>query len=76
MVFWTSLTATIVSLVHGTSVGAFGWQLPVGLALILIPSSYLGGVLGAKALHYVDLRMLRIIYVLSMTVLGLKILFF
>jgi len=52
MVFWASLTATIVSLGYGVSVGSFQWQTPLTLAMILVPSTYGGGFLG----HYLEKR--------------------
>lgn len=52
MVFWASLTATIVSLGYGVSIGSFEWQTPLTLAMILVPSTYGGGFLG----HYFQER--------------------
>ncbi len=46
MVFWASLTATLVSLGYGVSIGSFEWQTPLTLAMILVPSTYGGGFLG------------------------------
>ena len=75
MVFWTSLSAAIVSFAHGTSIGAFEWQTPFGLALIMIPSSYVGGLLGANLLKHVSANKLRWIYAVLMLIVGIKMLF-
>ncbi len=48
MVFWASLTATLVSLGYGVSIGSFEWQTPLTLAMILVPSTYGGGFLGYR----------------------------
>lgn len=46
MVFVASLTAAVVSFLYGTSIGAFSWQTPLTLAMILVPSAFAGGILG------------------------------
>lgn len=48
MVFWASLTATLVSLGYGVSIGSFEWQTPLTLAMILVPCTYGGGFLGYR----------------------------
>lgn len=75
MVFWVSLTAAIVSLIHGNNLGAFEWQTPVSLALIMIPSSYFGGTLGARALRFITAENLKWVYVAIMLAIGIKMLF-
>lgn len=75
LVLWTSLSAAIVSLLHGTAIGAFEWQTPIGLALIMIPSSYLGGMLGARLLKHVSVDLLNWIYASLMLLVGVKMLF-
>ena len=75
MVFWASLAAAVVSLVHGSTIGAFEWQTPLGIALIMIPSSYIGGMLGAKMLRHIQVDKLKWIYVALMLVVGIRMLF-
>ena len=75
MVFWASLSAAIVSLFYGTYTGAIAeWTTPFGLALIMIPSSYLGGMLGARMLKHVSVEVLNWIYVAMMLMVGTKML--
>ena len=75
MVFWASLSASIVSLFHGTAIGIFEWKTPLGLALIMIPSSYLGGMLGARLFKHVSVTILNWVYVGLMLIVGIKMLF-
>jgi uncharacterized membrane protein YfcA len=49
---------------------------PLGLALVLIPTSYLGGVLGAKWLKMVSVDGLKWLYAGLMLVIGVKMLIF
>ena len=74
MVFAASLVAAVTSLVHGTVIGAFDISQPLGLALVLIPTSYLGGVLGAKWLKMVSVDGLKWLYAGLMLVIGVKML--
>ncbi|MBF0219223.1 MAG: TSUP family transporter [Gammaproteobacteria bacterium] len=74
MVFWTSLSASVVAMVHGVTVGAFVWTTPVGLALVMIPSSWLGGVLGARLLKHIPLERLKWLYVALMLAISLRLL--
>ncbi|MBF0255885.1 MAG: TSUP family transporter [Gammaproteobacteria bacterium] len=75
MVFWASLAAAIVSLIHGNSIGAFEWQTPLGIALVMIPSSYIGGLVGAKMLPHIPTDKLKWIYVALMLLIGIRMLF-
>ncbi len=75
VVFWASLCASVVSLLHGTTIGAFEWKVPLSLALIMIPSSYLGGMLGARLLKHVSTSLLNWVYVGLMLLVGVKMLF-
>jgi serine protease Do len=75
MVFWASLAAAIVALVHGNSIGAFEWQKVVGIALVMIPSSYIGGMLGAKMLPHLPTHKLKWVYVALMLFIGVRMLF-
>lgn len=75
MVFWASLAAAVVSLVHGHAIGAFEWQTPIGIALIMIPSAYIGGMIGAKMLRHIPADKLKWIYVALMLVIGIRMLF-
>ncbi len=75
MVFWTSMTAAVVSFIHGSTIGAFEWQTPFALALIMIPSSYLGGMIGANLLKHVSANKLRGIYAVLMLIVAVKMLF-
>ena len=74
LVFVTSLVAAITSLTHGTVIGAYDLSQPLGLALVLIPTSYLGGVLGAKWLKMVSVDGLKWLYAGLMLVIGVKML--
>ena len=74
MVFSASLVAAITSLIHGTVIGAYDLMQPLGLALVLIPTSYLGGVLGAKWLKMVSVDGLKWLYAGLMLVIGVKML--
>ena len=75
MVFWASLSAAIVSLYYGRYTGAIAdWTTPFGLALIMIPSSYLGGMLGARLLKHVSIEILNWSYVGLMLLIGTKML--
>ena len=74
MVFAASLVAAITSLIHGSVIGAFDITQPLGLALVLIPTSYLGGVLGAKWLKMVSVDGLKWLYAGLMLVIGVKML--
>ena len=76
MVFAASLVAALTSLIHGTMVGAYDLMQPLGLALVLIPTSYLGGVLGAKWLKMVSVDGLKWLYAGLMLVIGVKMLIF
>ncbi|MEO5341941.1 MAG: TSUP family transporter [Gammaproteobacteria bacterium SHHR-1] len=75
MVFWASLAAAVVALVHGSSIGAFEWQKVLGIALVMIPSSYIGGMLGAKMLPHLPTHKLRWVYVALMLLIGVRMLF-
>lgn len=74
LVFVSSLVAAITSLTHGTVIGAYDLSQPLGLALVLIPTSYLGGVLGAKWLKMVSVDGLKWLYAGLMLVIGVKML--
>ncbi|HIJ21597.1 MAG: TSUP family transporter [Gammaproteobacteria bacterium] len=74
MVFSASLVAAVVSLIHGTVIGAYDLMQPLGLAMVLIPTSYLGGVLGARWLKMVSVDGLKWLYAGLMLVIGIKML--
>jgi uncharacterized membrane protein YfcA/S1-C subfamily serine protease len=75
MVFWASLAAALVALFHGSSIGAFEWQKVLGIALVMIPSSYIGGMLGAKMLPHLPTHKLKWVYVALMLLIGVRMLF-
>ncbi len=74
MVFAASSVAAVTALVHGTVIGAYDITQPLGLALVLIPTSYLGGVLGARWLKMVSVDGLKWLYAGLMLVIGVKML--
>ncbi len=74
MVFAASLVAAITSLIHGSVIGAYDITQPLGLALVLIPTSYLGGVLGAKWMKMVSVDGIKWLYAGLMLVIGVKML--
>lgn len=75
MVFWASLTAAVVSLIYGNKIGAFEWETPFTIALIMIPTSYLGGMLGARLLSHISPDKLKWLFAGLMFVVGIKMLF-
>ncbi len=75
MVFWASLTASIVSLAYGNKIGAFEWETPFVIALIMVPTSYVGGMIGARLLGYISPEKLKWLFSSLMLVVGIKMLF-
>jgi serine protease Do len=71
MVVIASLTAALVSFFYGTVIGAFTWQTPLTLAMILIPSTYGGALLGARYLQALDIKVKRSVYAGIMLLLAL-----
>ncbi len=75
MVFWASLTATIVSLGYGVSIGSFEWQTPLTLAMILVPSTYGGGFIGNHIHERTTEDQRRWAFIAIMAVVGFSMLF-
>ncbi len=76
MVFWASLTATLVSLGYGVSIGSFEWQTPLTLAMILVPSTYGGGFLGYRLQERTTLTQQRWTFIGIMGAVGAALLLF
>lgn len=75
MVFFASLTGAIVSFIYGsTSIQAFAWQTPLALAMVIIPCTFAGGLLGAKLRDRLSLIHQRWIFALVMIFVALAML--
>ena len=75
MVFVASLTAAIVSFLYGTSVGAFSWQTPLTLAMIIVPSAFAGGILGHRLCERITLHQQRYSFAGIMIMIAIMMLF-
>ncbi len=74
MVFIASLTAALISFFYGTAINAFSWQTPLTLAMILIPCTYAGALLGAKYRAKLSLKSQRWLFAISMILIALTML--
>jgi uncharacterized membrane protein YfcA/S1-C subfamily serine protease len=75
MVIVASFTAALVSFFYGSLVGAFAWQTPLTLAMVLIPAIFAGALLGAKYLQGLHLQLKRSIFALVMLAVALAMFF-
>ncbi|MEO5342688.1 MAG: TSUP family transporter [Gammaproteobacteria bacterium SHHR-1] len=75
MVIVASFTAALVSFFYGSLVGAFAWQTPLTLAMVLIPAIFAGALLGAKFLQNLDPRLKRSLFALVMLFIALAMFF-
>lgn len=66
MVFVASVTAALVSFAYGAMVGAFSWQTPLTLAMILVPCIYAGALIGAKFTVNIPIKNLRMGFIMTM----------
>jgi len=75
MVFFASLVGSIVAMIHGVSIGAFSWETPVILAVILTPGAYLGGMVGARLTKVTPINVIKWGYAIFMFVIAIKMFF-
>ncbi len=75
MVLVASAVAALISFGYGTSIGAFSWQTPLTLAMILIPSIYGGALLGERWRVLISVKMQRWLFAVVMMVIGFVMLF-
>ncbi|CAH2598642.1 putative membrane transporter protein MamO [Rhodovastum atsumiense] len=62
LVLCASLTGTILGFSHGVSTGLIDWAAPLTLALVLIPASFIGGIVGAHLTRLAPRRPLKAIF--------------
>ena len=74
LVFWASVAGSLVAFLHGTSTGLIHWEAPVTLALLMIPGAYVGGILGARLMLILPLRVLKGVYAVTMAAIAVKML--
>jgi hypothetical protein len=72
MVFFASLVGSVVAMIHGTSIGAFPWETPLILALILTPGAYVGGMVGAWFTKVVPINVLKWVCAIFMFGIALR----
>jgi serine protease Do len=74
LVFWASVAGSAVAFIHGTSTGLIHWEAPVTLALVMIPGAYAGGIIGARLMRALPVRVLKGVYAATMAAIALKML--
>ncbi|AVM72856.1 magnetosome protein MamO [Magnetospirillum gryphiswaldense] len=74
LVFWASVAGSVVAFIHGGSTGLIHWEAPVTLALVMIPGAYVGGILGARLMRVLPVRVLKGIYAATMAAIAIKML--
>ena len=74
LVFWASVAGTLVAFFHGASTGLIHWEAPVTLALVMIPGAYVGGIIGARLMRVLPVRVLKGVYAATMAAIALKML--
>jgi hypothetical protein len=74
LVFWASLSGTLISILHGVGTGLIHWQAPVVLAMIMIPGAYVGGMFGARLMKQLPSEVLKGTYAAIMVAIAVKIL--
>ncbi|CAA7622262.1 magnetosome protein MamO [Magnetospirillum sp. UT-4] len=74
LVFWASVAGVAVSFLHGTSTGLIHWEAPVTLAVVMIPGAYVGGIIGARLMRVLPVRVLKGIYAATMAAIAIKML--
>ncbi len=72
LVFCASLTGTILSFVHGTATGIIDWRTPLTLAAILIPASFVGGVVGAHLTKLAPEPALKAVFSILMMAIAVR----
>ena len=75
LVFWASVAGSLVAFLHGTGTGLIHWQAPVTLALLMIPGAYVGGIIGARLMRVLPVRVLKGVYAATMAAIAVKMLF-
>jgi uncharacterized membrane protein YfcA/S1-C subfamily serine protease len=75
MVFFASLVGSIVAMIHGVSIGAFSWETPLILALILTPGAYTGGMVGAWLTKTAPINVIKWVYAIFMFAIAIKMIF-
>ncbi len=74
LVFWASVAGSVVAFLHGTGTGLIHWEAPVTLALVMIPGAYVGGILGARLMLVLPVRVLKGVYAATMAAIAVKML--
>ena len=72
LVFCASLTGTILSFIHGTATGIIDWRTPLTLAAILIPASFVGGVVGAHLTKLAPEPALKAVFSILMLAIAVR----
>ncbi|MBF0621336.1 MAG: TSUP family transporter [Magnetococcales bacterium] len=72
LVFYASLTGSIVAIIHGVQSGSFELQTPLIMGLIMLPGAYVGGLIGAKLTTLFPLNALRWIYAFLMFIIAVR----
>ena len=75
LVFWASLAGAVIAFVHGIGSGLIDWRVPLTLAVIMIPGSYFGGIIGAKLMSVLPNIVLKLFYTAIMAAISVKLLF-
>ncbi|MBF0291048.1 MAG: TSUP family transporter [Nitrospinae bacterium] len=74
LVFMSSLVCSVVSVIHGVSIGEFNWTVPLTLAAIITPGAYVGGMVGSWLTKVVPVNVLRWIYTGLMLLISFRML--
>ena len=72
LVFCASLTGTVLAFVHGTATGIIDWETPLTLAAILIPASFVGGIIGAHLTKLAPKPALKSVFAILMMAVAIK----
>ncbi len=67
LIFFISLTGTIIALIHGTENNLFKIETPFLLAIILIPPIFGGVFVANRLLQYIDIKIVRLLMILILT---------
>ncbi|MBF0280457.1 MAG: TSUP family transporter [SAR324 cluster bacterium] len=76
LVFCTSSLGALVAMIHGTGIGAFDFMTPVVLAALIMPSSYLGGMVGAFLTKVVSIVILKGACAALLFLIAIRMLFY
>ncbi|MEI8393167.1 MAG: TSUP family transporter [Rhodospirillaceae bacterium] len=72
LVFFASLTGTLLAFIHGTATGIIDWQTPLTLAAILIPASFVGGIAGAHLTKLAPKPALKVVFSVLMMAVAIR----